>query len=255
MDETGDSPTPRLDFTSDGHPDPRYLKSAKPLARSLSHSWRVSHFYESWRHRMCHVFESQRFHVLVICLTLLDLVFVVSELIIEVVAQQNSCHLISEAGEPHAEIQFSPAVHAALDALFWASLSILAFFSLEILLKLLVYGPLYFLRHLFELLDAVIVIVSITLDLVFRGKEESVTIEVIIVLRLWRLVRVMDGVAGEVQETAEVQRRKFEKRISVYEDRVKELEKEVKDLKAGRRVEPGPGSSNGLPDTETGAPE
>jgi hypothetical protein len=181
----------RVDVNAkDRHPDADYMKGARHFTRAITKGAGYEE-NDPWRQKMAHIFESQRFHVLIIFLTLLDLVFIVSELCIEVVAQSESCQLVTghSGGEPEAEIILSHGVEIALDVLFWLSICILSLFCIEIFFKFIVFGPLHFWKHKFELADAIIVITSITLDLVFKGKEETIAIELLIFLRLWRIIR------------------------------------------------------------------
>jgi hypothetical protein len=231
-------PVPRISLDLERHPDRNFLFSAKPFRRALT---RFHADTSSWRLWTAHKLEAVWFHIMIIALTFLDLIFIVSELIIEVLAQHASCQLVLDHREPKAEIILSPQVETALDVLFYMSLSIICFFGLELLIKLLVYGPKHF-RHPFEFFDAVIIITSITLDLIYRGQEEGIAIEVIIVLRFWRLIRIMDSVAGEVRQSAEIQLRKFAKKKRVDEARIKELEEEVEKLKGGQQQRVGVGT-------------
>jgi hypothetical protein len=90
-------------------------------------------------------------------------------------------------------------VHTAEAALSWTSISILGVFTLEQAAKLAVFGPPYFVRSAWHSLDAAIIVASLVLEAVLRGVARE-TVSLLIVFRLWRLVRVMHGVAESVAE-------------------------------------------------------
>ena len=90
-----------------------------------------------------------------------------------------------------------PAAHSAETALSWTSITILCIFVAEQLLRLLVFGPRYFLSW-WHALDAAIVIVSLVLELVLKGVERE-TLSLLVVFRLWRLVRIMHAVSVELE--------------------------------------------------------
>lgn len=218
-------------FSKNKHPDPRYLSSTQPLSDALTRPT-PDFAKQNWRQFLAHNFETTRFHMAIIGLTFLDMVFIVTELLVQVVASTTSCRLVDAEGHYKAELVFSPSVNTALEVLFWLSISILVLFCTEISMKFMVFGPLYFFRHPFELFDAVVIVTSLVLDLVFHGQEEGVAIEVLIVLRMWRLVRIMDSVAGEVKDNLELQKHKFEKKLKEMEKKIEERDREIAELKA-----------------------
>lgn len=224
--------TVRIDpDAKESHPDPYYMASTTHFQRAMTRA-HIAHPEAGFRERLAHIFESQRFHILIIALTMLDLVFIVSELCIESIAQQASCVLVEEhGGHVEAKIELSPQVELALEVLFWLSISILIIFCCEIIGKFLVYGPRFFIKHPFELLDAVVVVTSLVLDLVFHHTDEAIAIEILIFLRLWRIIRVMDGVAGEVQESMEMKLTPVEHEMETLKKELKEKDEEIARLK------------------------
>lgn len=95
-------------------------------------------------------------------------------------------------GDPH-----SHKVEQLSEVLHYISLGILALFQLEVLLHLLAFG-----RHLFKhigyIADFIIVPVSIALEVLFHGVGS-----VLVVLRLWRVVRLMHSVYAVHHEETE----------------------------------------------------
>ena len=77
----------------------------------------------------------------------------------------------------------------------YMSFAILAFFMLEIFFKIFVFR-LEFFHHKFEILDAIVVVVSFVLDLVLLFKKHQFeALGLLILLRLWRGARLLNGVS------------------------------------------------------------
>lgn len=78
------------------------------------------------------------------------------------------------------------------------SVAILVFFMMEIFLKIFVFR-LEFFHHKFEILDAVVVVVSFVLDVVLLFREhEFEALGLLILLRLWRVARIINGWSPEL---------------------------------------------------------
>ncbi|KAJ1930113.1 hypothetical protein IWQ60_000587 [Tieghemiomyces parasiticus] len=117
--------------------------------------------------------------------------------------------------------------------LHFFSMAILVAFVGELVAKLLVFGWSYFLYgkegwiHSF---DALVVWLSLVVELALQGRQREL-FSLLIILRLWRIVRVIDGVALTVQMSAEV--REHELHLEI--DR---LRREVMQLRrTNRRLE------------------
>lgn len=75
----------------------------------------------------------------------------------------------------------------------FAGLSLLCIFLIEIFLRLYVYRLSFFKRKL-ELFDSAVVVVAFTLEIILLTvNEASFGSGIIIILRLWRLVRIVNG--------------------------------------------------------------
>ena len=73
------------------------------------------------------------------------------------------------------------------------SLAILTFFMMEIFFKIFVFR-LEFFHHKFEILDAIVVVISFILDIVLLFREhEFEALGLLILLRLWRVARIING--------------------------------------------------------------
>lgn len=87
----------------------------------------------------------------------------------------------------------------------YLSLAILAFFVLEISLKVFVFR-LEFFHHKFEILDAIVVVVSFVLDLILLFKNHHFeALGLLILLRLWRVARIINGIIISVKTRSERQ--------------------------------------------------
>lgn len=83
----------------------------------------------------------------------------------------------------------------SLQAFHYMSFAILVFFMLEIFFKIFVFH-LEFFHHKFEILDAIVVVVSFVLDLVLLFKKHQFeALGLLILLRLWRVARIINGVS------------------------------------------------------------
>ena len=75
------------------------------------------------------------------------------------------------------------------------SIAILTFFMMEIFFKIFVFR-LEFFHHKFEILDAIVVVVSFVLDVVLLFREhEFEALGLLILLRLWRVARIINGMS------------------------------------------------------------
>nr|XP_011759328.1 voltage-gated hydrogen channel 1 isoform X2 [Macaca nemestrina]XP_011759329.1 voltage-gated hydrogen channel 1 isoform X2 [Macaca nemestrina] len=132
------------------------------------------------------LFSSHRFQVIIICLVVLDTLLVLAELILDL------------------RIIQSDKNYAAM-ILHYMSITILALFMMEITFKLFVFR-LEFFHHKFEILDAVVVVVSFVLDVVRLFQEHKFeALGLLILLRLWRVARIINGIIITVKTRSERQ--------------------------------------------------
>lgn len=86
----------------------------------------------------------------------------------------------------------STGVNPAL-VLHGTSIAILTIFMFEVALKLFAFRLKYF-THKFEVFDGIVVVISWTLDVASLKEEEAFeAIALLIILRLWRVVRIVNG--------------------------------------------------------------
>ncbi|XP_055950317.1 voltage-gated hydrogen channel 1-like [Argiope bruennichi] len=132
------------------------------------------------REKLCKLFESHKFQIGVIALVLIDCIIVVAELILEA-----KHHELDDKTIPHV--------------LHYLSIVILSVFIVEIVMKMFAFRAEFF-RHKLEVFDAFVVFLSFALDISFWEQEE---INLIIVLRLWRVARILNGVLISVKTQSE----------------------------------------------------
>ncbi|XP_017345402.1 voltage-gated hydrogen channel 1 [Ictalurus punctatus] len=186
------------------------LEAAKPPATQLT-----------FRDGLKNLFSSQRFQIAVVCLVIMDALFVLCELLLDL--------SIIEVDEHH----IAPQVFHYL------SLALLTFFIVELAFKLYAFR-LEFFHHRFEVFDAIVVIVSFILDIVYISKENAFDgMGLLILLRLWRVARIINGILLSVKSQANhrVQKLKEENdrlhhQIGELKEHKTAMEQEVSKLRA-----------------------
>ncbi|XP_051973828.1 voltage-gated hydrogen channel 1-like isoform X3 [Xyrauchen texanus] len=84
----------------------------------------------------------------------------------------------------------------------YLSLALLTFFIVELSGKIYAYR-LEFFQHKFEVFDGIVVVVSFILDIVYISKEDAFdAMGLLILLRLWRLARIINGIIVSVKNRA-----------------------------------------------------
>ncbi|XP_043820016.1 voltage-gated hydrogen channel 1 [Dromiciops gliroides] len=140
-----------------------------------------------FRTMMRKLFSSHKFQIIIICLVIVDALLVLAELMIDL-------NIIQHDKENYAAKVFH-----------FLSIAILTFFMIEIALKLYVFQKEFF-YHKFEILDAVIVIISFVLDMVLLFQEHAFeALGLLILLRLWRVARIINGIIISVKTRSDRQ--------------------------------------------------
>ncbi|GAB1290135.1 Voltage-gated hydrogen channel 1 [Apodemus speciosus] len=140
-----------------------------------------------FRSRLRKLFSCHRFQVIIICLVVLDALLVLAELLLDL-------KIIEPDEQDYAVTVFH-----------YMSFAILVFFMVEIFFKIFVFR-LEFFHHKFEILDAIVVVVSFVLDLVLLFKNHHFeALGLLILLRLWRVARIINGIIISVKTRSERQ--------------------------------------------------
>ncbi|KAM3877808.1 voltage-gated hydrogen channel 1 [Diretmus argenteus] len=175
----------------------------------------------SFRDSLQRLYTSHRFQVLVVCLVILDAVFVLGELLIDL------SDVNTEKG------------HVTAEVFHYLSLALLSFFVVELVGKLYAYR-LEFFYHKFEVFDGLVVVVSFVLDIVFIAHEDALDgMGFLILLRLWRVARIINGILVSVKSRADQKIHKLKEsydhltaRVSELQERTDKLELENSNLRA-----------------------
>ncbi|KAM4649346.1 voltage-gated hydrogen channel 1 isoform 1-T9 [Amazona ochrocephala] len=150
----------------------------------------------SFQDMMKKLFSSRRFQILIVCLVILDALLVLGELLMDL------------------KIIHPDKYHITPKVFHYLSLSILTIFLVEVGFKVFVYRREFF-HHKFEVLDGIVVIVSFILDVVLIFREhEFEAVGLLILLRLWRVARIINGIILSVKTRSEQQLSKL-KQINV----------------------------------------
>ncbi|KAF8557246.1 hypothetical protein OG21DRAFT_1457677 [Imleria badia] len=145
------------------------------------------------RENLSRFLESRRLHTFILILIAIDAACVITDIAYG--------FLIDGCGS-------EPEDPAWLEVLANISLAITTFFLIEIPLSLWAFGikffvPFYGVTHAhLHLFDAFIVVTTFVLEFVLKGREREL-IGLLVILRLWRLVKLVGGIAvgaGEVEE-------------------------------------------------------
>ncbi|KAG1803647.1 uncharacterized protein HD556DRAFT_1329371 [Suillus plorans] len=146
-----------------------------------------------WRENISCVLESRRFHTFIITLIVIDATCVLADLGFTVLS--DSCTPLDEGP-------------AWLEILATISLAITTLFLIEIPVALWTFGVRFYnpfsdvphsTLHLF---DAAIIITTFILEFVLKGRQRELA-GLLIILRLWRLVKLVGGIAVGAAELGE----------------------------------------------------
>ncbi|KAL3857160.1 hypothetical protein ACJMK2_011855 [Sinanodonta woodiana] len=192
-----------MEESQEMHKDSDKFCDTKDSTSSInSDSYETKQEVTSFRGKLKFIIHSHKFQIIIICFVVLDCLLVISALLFDLKIIHTSEH--SEV--PHI--------------LHYASIGILSLFIIELIVKLYAVR-LEFFHHKIEIFDAVIIIVSFTLDIVYRDHTgiESGT-GLLIVLRLWRVIRIINGIVVSVKKEAKVKLNKERKKREICEQKL-----------------------------------
>ncbi|THW18259.1 hypothetical protein D6D19_04049 [Aureobasidium pullulans] len=104
-------------------------------------------------------------------------------------------------------------------------------FMLELMASIWAFGFQYF-RSKFHCFDATVIVASFVIDVLLRGILEEVA-SLVVILRLWRVIKIMEELSVGAQEQTEALR----ERIELLEHEKSQMEIELSALKANRTQE------------------
>ncbi|XP_077318131.1 voltage-gated hydrogen channel 1 [Lithobates pipiens] len=200
-------------FTSvgDKHNDKHYHEDDEEKQQEPEEKTETPHPFTSsytFRDALKWLFGCHKFHIVIVCLVILDALFVLIEVLLDL------------------ELLVDKVDHIIPEIFHYLSISVLSFFLLEIVGKLFAFR-LEFFHHKFEVFDAVIVIISFIIDVVYITREDVFSaVGLLILLRLWRVARIVNGVIMSVKSRAEEKINKLKAKQETLLARVFQLEQQ-----------------------------
>jgi len=224
------------------------MKFQVPTNEEAHETGEDKHGEDTWRNRVLHFLHSQNVQRAIMVLLFLDIIILVVEIFLvgyfppcnvierdciaccpsqksgeRFLASSSNYESVCEAGfdrySGHGACDGAKyhTVHIVEEVLFWCTISILAIFCLEIHAEAIALGATAFFSEFFYLFDYVIVVVSITLELIFHFDSKlglSSMVGLIIFARLWRFVRIGHAI---VEISSEVTHQSYDELLEYTE--------------------------------------
>lgn len=162
-----------------------------------------------WLAELLH--KSPRFQIVLVVLLLVDVCILFASIFID--AEVPICSIVKQFSECDLDnplnfttpVCYSPLFDVACqkdskelklakNVLYYASISILCFFEVEVLCRWLVLGTKEFFRSLGNIFDMLIITLSLTLEVVYHEVEDNSAAGVLIIARIWRFIRISHGI-------------------------------------------------------------
>nr|XP_002734225.2 PREDICTED: voltage-gated hydrogen channel 1-like [Saccoglossus kowalevskii] len=152
--------------------------------------------------------------VAIVVLVILDVIFVLAALVLDM-----QMSTPSDCGNSTETQEFEENTASAV--LHYCSLTILSLFMIEISLRIYCMR-LEFFKHKLEVFDAVIVIISFSFDVAYAISPDTFhdILGLLVIFRLWRVVRIFNGVLISVKN-------QNEKKLAAQRRKCSELEQEL----------------------------
>ncbi|KAF7729840.1 hypothetical protein EC973_003574 [Apophysomyces ossiformis] len=147
----------------------------------------------AWRERLGQFLENKKLHIAILGLTLIDTACAMIQILYTFFHEcENTAPILDIYGRA------SHGWFIAFETAEVVAVVITSLFLLELVLCLIAFGPKYWLPgwehwklHIFDL---IVVGTTFSLEVLLRGKEREV-VGLLIILRLWRVVKIIDAVA------------------------------------------------------------
>ncbi|KAF6765108.1 hypothetical protein DFP72DRAFT_870129 [Ephemerocybe angulata] len=177
-----------------------------------------------------HALQSLRVHQLIIALIFIDATLVIIDLGYSAV--RPDCHAPGEKPETPLWLEVLSHISLAITSLFLVEIP-LTIWSLGVWW----YWPFGSITHAWlHLFDAAVIIATFVLEVVLRGKESEAA-SLLVILRLWRIIKLVTGVtvgAGELDEerAEELERNKEELeetkvQLAACQEQISQLQKRL----------------------------
>ncbi|KAL1902960.1 hypothetical protein Sste5346_000872 [Sporothrix stenoceras] len=181
-------------------------------AHAHPHSGSAHARIQQWRRNSQHYLASKEKHYLILALVGLDVAAILTEILVSLV----TCEMGTEN---------EPWVDPVLEATKIIGLVISSLFLAELLSSLWAFGWDFF-ASWFHCFDTFVILVSFVVDVLAHGVLEEIA-SLVIVLRLWRVVKIVEEMsvgAEEQMEELEAQVKKLERENAELEQRLRALE-------------------------------
>ncbi|KAH9389996.1 Voltage-gated hydrogen channel 1 [Tyrophagus putrescentiae] len=197
-----------------------------------AHGHHGGHRRRGFREELARVLNSYRFHIAILVLVGFDCLLVFGALIIDL--RLFTTHPHCNVSDPANHKQLTEEHHTLETIekiLHFTSIGLLGLFVVEVILKLIAFGVHFFYKFE-ELIDAIIIIISFVLDIVFINNEFLKFMGVLIFLRLWRIVRIVHAIITAVMTPMEHKIEIEEKRREIAEHKLRVALHEMELLKS-----------------------
>ncbi|XP_053328973.1 voltage-gated hydrogen channel 1 [Spea bombifrons] len=198
-------------FTSVGDVQQQKQWNEEDLEKQEEETSKTPHPFTSsysFRDALKWLFGSHKFQIAIVCLVILDAIFVLIEVLLDL------------------ELLMDKVNHIIPEVFHYLSISVLTFFLVEIVGKLYAFR-LEFFHHKFEVFDAAIVVISFIIDIVYISREDIFNaVGLLILLRLWRVARIVNGVIVSVKSRAEEKINKLKQSQDTLLAKVSQLEQQ-----------------------------
>jgi voltage-gated hydrogen channel 1 len=185
-------------------------ESSQPLLHPVEPRHLAPMFVHS-RRKMQRFLTSKTGHSIVLVLVILDVSCIFADFIINIF----TCK--TRGPDDDAD--------RALTVLGYVSLAFSCLFMLELIASVWAFGLSYF-KSKFHIFDALVIVASFVIDVLLQGSLEEAA-SMIVVLRLWRVVKIVE----ELSVGAEEQVEHMDARIRELEKENSELREELRELK------------------------
>ncbi|KAK4211098.1 ion transporter [Rhypophila decipiens] len=203
--------------SNDDNDDYGYFSSREPLL-AISNQAQIKN--REGQKRTREVLESKPMHYVILGLVALDVTAILADIFITLIA----CDL----GKKDEEwIEWSEEI------LYFVGLVFSSLFLVELMASVWVFGTSFF-KDWFHCFDAFIIITSFVVDILTRGIVEQIA-SLVIILRLWRLVKIVE----ELSVGASEQMEEIEAKVVELEAENTDLKMELARLRNGDEVSDG----------------
>ncbi|XP_064620912.1 voltage-gated hydrogen channel 1-like [Lineus longissimus] len=202
----------------------RVIEKEETSSSMTSESDETKHAMMDHRQHLKHLLHTNKFQISVVILVILDCIIVIAELLIDL-------KVFETGGEESIHESLAPHI------LHYISIAILSIFLVELGIKIYAFR-LEFFKSKMEVFDGIVVVLSFALDIAFANEEGIISgLGLFIVLRLWRVTRILNGIVISVKVQAEKKlarercsRQAVEQELSKFREYCSAQEREIEIL-------------------------